>query len=230
MPYVCPLARPDSSLPWSPRPLIRGRGWRVSAPGEDALRERVLRRFDRSPQFLGPERHIEMTNAERLQCIEHRVHDTWRGTNGARLANSLSPHRIEWRRCDRARQLVVRQHLGLRHRVIHQSSSEQLAVFVVNDFLVERLRDPLSDAAVYLPLDQQRAYHASAIVDRNVADEFDHAGFRVGFYHRHVCTEGISASGGFEETGRVQSWFEAGNCLLVVVGGIDYALERNRPA
>ena len=50
----------------------------------------------------------------------------------------------------------MRQHVGLRHRVVHQRGRDQLAAFVVNDFFIERLRDALRDTAVYLSFDQQR--------------------------------------------------------------------------
>ena len=69
----------------------------------------------------------------------------------------------------RAVELERREELGLRHRVLHHARRLQLAVLVVDRALPERLRDALRDAAVHLPVDDQRVDHPPDVVDRDVA-------------------------------------------------------------
>ena len=86
-------------------------------------------------------------------------------------------------------EFVVRQHVGLGHGVVHEARGDELAVFVVDHFLVHRLRDSLRDAAVNLALDQQRAEDFAAIVDRDVSQKFRLTGLRIDFDDRDVGAE-----------------------------------------
>ena len=61
----------------------------------------------------------------------------------------------------------------LRNRVVHQLAGDELAVVVIDGLLPERLAEALRDAAVHLPVDDQRVDDVAAIVHRDVALDLD---------------------------------------------------------
>ena len=56
-------------------------------------------------------------------------------------------------------------------RVVGEVAGDRVAVGVVRELLDQRLGDPLRDAAVHLPLEQQRVQHGAGVVARHVAHE-----------------------------------------------------------
>ena len=69
--------------------------------------------------------------------------------------------------------LDPRHHVRARHRVIHQLAGDKLAVVVIDGLLPQRLAEPLRDAAVHLPVDDQRIQDIAAIVHRDVAPDLN---------------------------------------------------------
>ena len=73
-----------------------------------------------------------------------------------------------------------RQHIGARHRVIHERARQELPVAgVVEALLQKRLADALRHAAMGLAVDDHRVDRAADIVDGGVAHDLDGAEFRV---------------------------------------------------
>ena len=60
---------------------------------------------------------------------------------------------------------------------------------VVDELLVQRLRDALPESAVHLPVHEHRVQDAAAVVDRDVTDRPHVAGLRVDLHDRHVRAE-----------------------------------------
>ena len=85
--------------------------------------------------------------------------------------------------------LEARQLGRARHRVVHEVRGERVAVVVVDDLLVQRLRDALRDAAVLLAGDEQRVEDPPAVVDRDVTQQLDRAGLGVDLDDRDVRAE-----------------------------------------
>ena len=74
----------------------------------------------------------------------------------------------------------VAEIVGPRHAVILERARQQLAaVGVVGDVFHQHLADALDDAAMDLPLAQQRVQHRADIVDRDIAGELHLAGLGV---------------------------------------------------
>src|SRR4051812_34052265 len=113
-------------------------------------------RLNRAPYLLGRERQIEMSDAERLERIEHRVGDRGRGANRARLADALHAEWIRRRRRDRAAEHVFGNVARARDGVIHELAGQQLPVFVVDGPLEEDLADGMRDASLNLSFDDER--------------------------------------------------------------------------
>ena len=86
-----------------------------------------------------------------------------------------------------------------RQRVVHKRAAEHLAAFVVDDFLEEGLAQSLNDTAVELTLDQQRVDDVSAVVDSDVAFDFDFTCVGGNFYDRDMRSERIGEVRRFEE-------------------------------
>ena len=90
------------------------------------------------------------------------------------------------------RSSVIRRDLrradGTRYCVIDDVI--RLPVLVVDRFLVQRLGDPLGDAAVDLPVHDHRVDHVAAVVDRHVPQDLGLAGLRVDLDDTHVGARG----------------------------------------
>ena len=50
------------------------------------------------PDFLGAQRHVDGSDAERGECVEYGVDDGWRGSDSARFARALHAQGIDGRR------------------------------------------------------------------------------------------------------------------------------------
>ena len=64
----------------------------------------------------------------------------------------------------------------VRHGVIHERAGDELAGFVVDDMLHQRLAGALRDAAVDLAVQQQRVELDAEVVDHGIAHDLDLAG------------------------------------------------------
>ena len=114
----------------------------------------------------GRGRHVDVPDAE--------VGDARRSRRSARPGSSRScrPRRFPWRPTgcrwsgvSIVDQLEARQ-LGGRHdRVVGERGGQRVAVVVVDDLLEQRLRGALGEAAVALPLGEQRVEDRAGVVD-----------------------------------------------------------------
>src|SRR5208282_1383609 len=125
---LCP---PASSFPSSPNcwsiesaSLTDEARWYSNDAGNIAL-TLLLRVADRAPDFFGFVRHVDMADAERLERIEHGADNAWRRTDGSRLADAFDAQHVHGRRSDGRGQLVVRQHVRLRYRIVHQRRGDE---------------------------------------------------------------------------------------------------------
>src|SRR3989442_15715559 len=73
--------------------------------------------------------------------------------------------------------------------VVDQAPRQRIAVRVVHELFVQRLRGSRLNAAVNLSLDQRRIQDRPAIVDRDMADQPRIAGLDVSLNHRTVAAE-----------------------------------------
>ena len=86
--------------------------------------------------------------------------------------------------------------VGARHRVVHERAGHELALFVIDRVLEQRLADALRHAAVHLALDDHRIDNRAEVVDRGPA--------------RLSSTRPVSGS-----ISTSQMWQPAGNVKLV---------------
>src|SRR5262247_4534038 len=158
-----------------------------------ALRLRAPRavRLHRAPNPLRAKRHVEMPYPEGPERVHHRVDDGRRGADGGGLTDAFRPQRIEGRRGYRLVRHEERQVLGARNRVVHERAGHQLALWIVDDLLEERLGDALGDAAVHLAVDQERAHPGAAVVHRDVAPQVDAPGVAVHLHDGDMGAEWI---------------------------------------
>src|SRR5947209_6982869 len=131
------------------------------------------------PDLLRPERHVDGFDAERGQGVQHGVDDGGGRAGGAALAYTLCAQRIEGRwRLDKGGQ--ERWHLlCVGHGVVRERAGEQLAVIVVQCFLVERLADALGQRAVHLRVGQVVVEYVAAVVGCRVLQDVDVARLRI---------------------------------------------------
>ena len=73
--------------------------------------------------------------------------------------------------------------------VVGQVRGDRVAVVVVAHLLEQRLGGALGDAAVALPVGEQRVEDAAGVVDGDVAHQLDAPGLGVDVDHRHVGAE-----------------------------------------
>ena len=114
-----------------------------------------------------------------LERVDDRVLHRGRRPDGGRLADALRAERVERRRRLGVRGLERRELGRARERVLGERRRERVAVVVVDEVLPQRLRDPRCEAAVHLPVDEQRVEDAPAVVDRDVTQRHHHAGVGV---------------------------------------------------
>ena len=96
------------------------------------------------------------------------------------------------------RQRFLVQHLDVwdfahrRHEIIGEGAGEERALFVVNEFLIERRGNALREGAAHLPISDHRIEDAAGIVHRNVAIDADLIGQRIDLDAAHVEHETVS--------------------------------------
>ena len=88
-----------------------------------------------------------------------------------------------------------RQHVGARHRVVHEGAGQELAVAGRTPRLPQRLADALGDAAMHLALHQHRVEDLADIVHRGVARDLDRAGLGIDLDLGDVAAVGEVAAG-----------------------------------
>ena len=111
--------------------------------------------------------------------VENRVHHRGRGGDRAGLTHALHAERIGGAPRLGAAELVARDLCRRRDEVRRHVRRRQVAIVVVEAFLVERRGDALCDAAVDLPVDDQRIDDGATVVDCDVPDKASVAGLRV---------------------------------------------------
>jgi hypothetical protein len=148
-----------------------------------------LRGLEGLPDARGGEGQVELANAEGGDGVEDGVDDGGRGADGAGLADAFDAERVVRRRGHGQVELEVGQHVGVRDGVVEQTGGQELAVFVADDALVERLADALGQAAGDLAVDDQRVDDGAAVVDGDQALEADVAAVEVDADNRHGRAE-----------------------------------------
>src|SRR5215467_14545143 len=130
--------------------------------------------------------------------------------DGAALADALDAERVDGRRVlvegDRER----RQLVGLRDRVVHQASGEELTTPVVHDFFHEPGADTLRRAALELRLHDHRIDGATRIVNDRVGEQADLARLDVDLDRGGVRAERPGDGVGIEIGARVQAGLAGG--------------------
>ena len=122
------------------------------------------RRLDQAEQALGGDGKLVDLDAERRQRIRDGVRDRGRRADGATFAHAAeAAERGRRQRLD-VRHVHRRNLAGRRHQIVDQARGVELALRVVDDLLVERGADALRDAAMHLPVDDQRIDHAAAVL------------------------------------------------------------------
>src|SRR4029079_16539280 len=81
---------------------------------------------------------------------------------------------------------------------------ERIALLVVREVLEERLPDAGRDAAVHLPLGNQRVHDGARVVDRDEVAELDLACLRVDLDYGDVRAEREGGSARLEDLGGAQ--------------------------
>src|SRR5256714_10913947 len=134
---------------------------------------------DQFPNRFRSHRHIHMLHSIRRQRVDDRVYDRRSCADRSGFADSFHAEWIYRRRRLRAIGFEPRDLRSLWQRVIHQLAGHELSLFVVNDFLIQRLSDRLHDAAVHLAINQQRVNYLATIIDGNVANDLGFTGFLI---------------------------------------------------
>src|SRR3989304_3044145 len=116
---------------------------------------------------------------------------------------------------------------GAGHGVVHQRPAQELAVGVVDDLLQERLAHALAEAAVELPLPEERVDDGAAVVHPEKALEADPPRLALDARHRHAAAEAPHLPRGLEEDRGVEPRRIAGRQRLALVGGVGHALPRD---
>src|SRR2546427_8303921 len=142
-----------------------------------------------------------MRDAKGTYRSHHRVHTGGCRADGPRLADSFDPQRIDRGRRFRAGQIQTRQIRGSGQSIIHQAAGEELAVLVVNYFLVKRLSQALDDSSLDLSIDEQWIDDFAAVIHRDVFFNSDFPSLRLDFHHTDVGAEGKG------EVGRLKRGF-----------------------
>ena len=111
--------------------------------------------------------------------VDDGVVDGRRRADRPRLADPLRAERVQRGRRLHLDRLQRRELGGGRERVADEGAGQRVAVLVVDDLLVERLRDAGRDAAVHLALRDQRVDQRAGVVDGDEPQQLDRAGLGV---------------------------------------------------
>jgi len=97
-----------------------------------------LRQFQRPPNAFRCRWHIDMRHTVRAQRIDDRVDQRRRAANRPRLARALHPQRIG--RAGNLQQfhLDIRELVGMRQRVVHETARQQLPGLRIIDRVLQR--------------------------------------------------------------------------------------------
>ena len=161
--------------------------------------------MDRFPDAMRCQRHIEMAYAVGFECVDDGVDHRRRRADRRRLADALGAQRIERRLGDGFVDGEGGKVIGARHGVIHHRAGQQLALLVEDDLFQQCLANALRQAAVDLPLDQQRADARTAIINRVEFAQVDDTGVGIDFDHGDMGAEGVDEVGRAEEIGGFQA-------------------------
>ena len=126
-----------------------------------------------------------------MQGVDDGVDDRRRGPDRARFARALYAQRIglAWNVAGRERE--EREVVRARHLVVAERPRQQLAVALVVDCaLVQRLADPLDDAAVHLAFEHERIDDGAEVVDDGVAVDAHHPAVRIDLHLDDVAAVG----------------------------------------
>ena len=117
---------------------------------------------------------------------------------------------------------------GGRDQIIGEGHGARLAVFVVDQFLQQRLADALGDAADDLPLDHRRVDDGADVLGGDIAHDLDLAGLRIDVDHDDMRAGGKAAELGIVERRDLEALVEL---LRDVLGGevalLRHLAERN---
>lgn len=137
--------------------------------------------------------HVDVCNAERLQRIQHRVHDRRRCAAAAAFTRTLDAKLV-----DRARRIFVvygrdvGHVLGARHGVVEERAGQELAGFgIVSRSFEEGLAEPLHDAAVYLSMQDHRIEDDTVIVGSGIVHDGNDAGVGIDFDFSDMAAVGM---------------------------------------
>src|SRR5258708_24230881 len=135
------------------------------------------------PYLLRLKRHINLPHSQWSKRIQHRVDNSRRSSNAARLANAFCTQWIERRR--RLNEIGNKFRYLRRNRqsVIHQSTCQKLPVRIVQNFLKECLSNTLGETAMYLGFGQVVIKYAPAVVHSYIFQDMYFTGFS--FYLDH---------------------------------------------
>ena len=109
------------------------------------------------------------------QGVDDGVDDGRGGADGAGLADALDAELVGRRGRDGVAERDRRHVARRRHEVLGERRRLEVAVAVVDRFLEQRLGEALDDAAVHLPVDDQRVDLHAAVVDGDVLQHLDAA-------------------------------------------------------
>src|SRR6266550_727521 len=124
-------------------------------------------------QFEQParaERNLQELDAAafQIECVFDRLREQRSARNGARFTGALDAKRIERRLCHGVPELHARHLEGGRQQIVCQRGIEQLPLIVEHQFLIERIADPLRDAAMNLARQNHRIDHGAAVMHDDV--------------------------------------------------------------
>src|SRR5215470_3623822 len=118
----------------------------------------------RLPDLLWLQRHVQVPNAEGTKCIDHGIHDSRRGSDGASLADPFDAQGVDWGGCDCVVRLEVGQVFSSWEGIVHQGTGQQLSLLVVLRALEERLPYALGESTMDLSGGQQGVDDVAAII------------------------------------------------------------------
>ena len=189
----------DAGTDGCPGGRCRHRGLRIAGGKDPAMVVRPVRaeyqepgdvaRRTASQIALWCQRRLEVADAEVSDGVDDRVVDRRDGPDGAGLPDSLGPERVDERRRLHVHEVERRQLDRRDDRVVGERGGLRLPVGVVVDPLEQRLGHALGDAAVHLPLRQQRVDQPPGVVDGDELTEPHPSGLGVDLDHGHVGAE-----------------------------------------
>jgi hypothetical protein len=125
------------------------------------------------------ERHVDIVDTQRTECIHHRVGDCGRRSNGARFTDTLHAQVVAGGRKLGEFGIDVTEVVRSGQAMVHQAAAQHLAALVVHDILEHGLPDALRNAAQNLPFADRRIECPTDVVDDGVASDSDTPGLRV---------------------------------------------------